>query len=81
MELTGARLAEAVAFALETLAGGAELKGPEESVRLFECWAAGVDFVNQIFDAVNAVFPQVLLNQLVVLQTDALLGARLAHLG
>lgn len=77
---TGAGLAEAVTLALETFAGGGKLEGPKEGVCLLECRSAGVDFVNQVFNAMDPVFPQMLLNQIVVLQAHALLGAGLADL-
>ena len=58
---------------VEATVGVGELEGPEEVVGLLEVGANGVDLVDQVFHADNAVLAEVLLDQLVVGQGDALL--------
>jgi len=50
-----------------------QLEGPQEVVCLLEVGADGVDFVDQVLDADDAVFAEVVLDDLVVGQGDALL--------
>ena len=57
----------------ETTSGGGELEGPEEVGGLLEVGANGVDLVNEVLDADNAVLAEVLLNDLVVGEREALL--------
>ena len=58
---------------VEATVGVGELEGPEEVVGLLEVGANGVDLVNQVFHADNAVLAKVLLNDLVVGKSNALL--------
>ena len=58
---------------VEATVGVGELEGPEEVVGLLEVGANGVDLVNQVFHADNAVLAEVLLNDLVVGKSNALL--------
>ena len=58
---------------VEATVGVGELEGPEEVVGLLEVGANGVDLVDQIFHADNAVLAEVLLNELVVGKGNALL--------
>jgi hypothetical protein len=57
----------------EATSGVRELEGPEEVVGLLEVGANGVDLVDQILHADNAVLAKVLLNDLVVGERDTLL--------
>ena len=63
LELAGAKAAGWVA----------QLEGPEEVAGLLEVGADGEDLVDQVFHADDAVFAQVVLDQLVVREGDALL--------
>ena len=58
---------------VEATVGVGELEGPEEVVGLLEVGANGVDLVDQVFHADNAVLAEVLLNDLVVGKSNALL--------
>ena len=58
---------------VEATVGVGELEGPQEVVGLLEVGANGVDLVNQVFHADNAVLAEVLLNDLVVGKSNALL--------
>ena len=58
---------------VEATVGVGELEGPEEVVGLLEVGANGVDLVDQVFHADNAVLAEVLLNELVVGKGNALL--------
>lgn len=58
---------------VEATVGVGELEGPEEVVGLLEVGADGVDLVDQVFHADNAVLAEVLLNELVVGKGNALL--------
>ena len=58
---------------VEATVGVGELEGPEEVVGLLEVGANGVDLVDQVFHADNAVLAEVLLNDLVVGKGNALL--------
>lgn len=51
----------------------AQLEGPKEVARLLEIRAHGVDLVNQILHAHNAVLAQMVLDQLIVGEGNALL--------
>lgn len=55
----------------EAASGVGQLEGPEEVVGLLEVGADGVDLVDQILHADNAVLAEVLLDHLVVGQGDA----------
>jgi hypothetical protein len=57
----------------EATSGVGELEGPEEVVGLLEVGANGVDLVDQILHADNAVLAKGLLNDLVVGERDTLL--------
>ena len=57
----------------ESTSGVGELEGPEEVVGLLEVGADGVDLVDQILHADDAVLAKVLLNDLIVGKSDALL--------
>jgi hypothetical protein len=57
----------------ETTGGRRELEGPQEVAGLLEVGADGVDLVDQVLDADNAVLAEVLLDDLVVGDGDALL--------
>lgn len=57
----------------ETTSGIAQLEWPEEVARLLEVRSDGGDLVDQIFHADDAEFAQVVFNQLVVGEWDALL--------
>lgn len=57
----------------EATSGVGELEGPEEVVGLLEVGANGVDLVDQILHADNAVLAEVLLDDLVVGEGSALL--------
>lgn len=57
----------------EATSGVGELEGPEEVVGLLEVGANGVDLVDQILHADNAVLAEVLLDDLVVGERSALL--------
>jgi len=57
----------------ETTSWVAELEWPQEVRRLLEVGSNGVDFVDQVFHADNAVLAQVILDQLVVCQSNSLL--------
>ena len=58
---------------VEATVGVGELEGPEEVVGLLEVGADGVDLVDQVFHADNAILAEVLLNELVVGKGNALL--------
>ena len=58
---------------VEATVGVGELEGPEEVVGLLEVGADGVDLVDQVLHADNAVLAEVLLNDLVVGKGNALL--------
>ena len=58
---------------VEATVGVGQLEGPDEVVGLLEVGANGVDLVDQVLHADNAVLAEVLLDQLVVGQGDALL--------
>ena len=51
----------------------AQLEWPQEARCLLEIWADSVDLVNQVLHTDNAVFAEVLFDQLIVSQGDALL--------
>jgi hypothetical protein len=57
----------------ESTSGVGELERPEEVVGLLEVGADGIDLVDQILHADDAVLAEVLLNDLVVGESDALL--------
>ena len=57
----------------ETTVGVAELEGPQEVGRLLEVGADGVDLVDEILHTDHAVLSEVLLDDLVVCQRQALL--------
>lgn len=57
----------------EATGGVGELEGPQEVVGLLEVGANGEDLVDQILHAHDAIFAQVVLDQLVVGQGNALL--------
>jgi len=61
----------------EATRGVGELEGPEEVARLLEVGADGVDFVDQVLHAHDAELAEVLLDDGVVGEGDALLLARL----
>lgn len=58
---------------VEATVGVGELEGPEEVVGLLEVGADGVDLVDQVLHADNAVLAEVLLDDLVVGERDTLL--------
>lgn len=58
---------------VEATGGVGELEGPEEVVGLLEVGADGVDLVDQVLHADNAVLAEVLLDDLVVGEGDTLL--------
>ena len=58
----------------ESTSGVAQLEWPEEIARLFEVRPHGGDLVNQVFHADDAELAQVVLDQLVVGEWNALLG-------
>lgn len=58
---------------VEATSGVGELEGPQEVVGLLEVGANGVDLVDQILHADNAVLAEVLLNDLVVGEGNTLL--------
>lgn len=58
---------------LEAAGRVAELERPEEVGCLLEAWTASYDFVDQVLHADNAVLAEVLLDDLVVGEGDALL--------
>jgi len=58
---------------VETAVGVGQLEGPQEVVGLLEVGANGVDLVDQILHADNAVLAEVLLDDLVVSQGSTLL--------
>jgi hypothetical protein len=57
----------------ETTSGGRELEGPQEVGGLLEVGADSVDLVDEILNADDAVLSEVLLNNLVISERDALL--------
>jgi hypothetical protein len=57
----------------EAASGVGELEGPEEVGGLLEVGADGVDLVDEVLDADDAVLAKVLLDNLVVGERDALL--------
>lgn len=57
----------------ETTSGGGKLEGPEEVGGLLEVGANGVDLVDEVLDADDAEVAEVLLNDLVVGERQALL--------
>lgn len=57
----------------ESTGGVGELEGPQEVAGLLEVGSDGVDFVDQILHAHNAVLSEVVLNKLVVAEGSALL--------
>lgn len=57
---------------VEATVGVGELEGPEEVVGLLEVGADGVDLVDQVLHADNAVLAEVLLDDLVVGERDTL---------
>ena len=59
---------------VEATSGVGELEGPQEVVGLLEVGANGVDLVDQILHADNAVLAEVLLNDLVVSEGNTLLS-------
>jgi len=58
---------------LEATSGVAELEGPQEVAGLLEVGADGVDLVDEILDADNAILTEVLLDDGVVGERDTLL--------
>jgi len=58
---------------VETTVGVGELEWPEEVGDLLEVWSDGVDLVDDVFHADNAVLAKVLLDNLVVGERHALL--------
>lgn len=58
---------------VEAAVGVGQLEGPEEVVGLLEVGADGVDLVDQVLHADNAVLAEVLLDDLVVGEGDTLL--------
>merc|ERR1712195_149154 len=69
---TLATLVESEALLWETSLGGVQLEWPEEVVGLLEGWADGVDLVDEILEAGDAVCAESVLNGLVVVEGDAL---------
>ncbi len=57
---------------LESTSGVAQLEGPEEVGSLLEVGANSVDLMNQIFHADDAVFAEILLNDGVISERNAL---------
>ena len=57
----------------ETTSGGRELEGPQEVGGLLEVGANGVELVDEVLNADNAVLAEVLLDDLVVGEREALL--------
>jgi hypothetical protein len=57
----------------ESTSGGRELEGPEEVGGLLEVGADGVELVDEVLDADNAVLAKVLLDDLVVRERETLL--------
>ena len=57
---------------LEASGGVAELEGPEEVARLLEIGADGDNLVDQVFHADDAVLAEIVLDQLVVGESNAL---------
>lgn len=57
----------------EATSGGGELEGPEEVVSLLEVGANGEDLVDQVLDGGDTELLEILLNDLVVGDGDALL--------
>jgi hypothetical protein len=57
----------------ESTSGGRELEGPEEVGDLLEVGADGVELVDEVLDADNAVLAKVLLDDLVVRERETLL--------
>lgn len=58
---------------VEATSGVGELEGPEEVVDLLEVGTDGIDLVDQVLHADNAVLAEVLLDDLVVGEGDTLL--------
>ena len=52
--------------------GTLELEGPEEVIGLFEVWAAGLDLVDEVLNADDAVLAELAFDGLVCAQWDAL---------
>lgn len=69
-----------VPLAFETLPGRAQFERPQEVIGLLEMGTAGVDFVNKVFDAMNAVLTKLLRNRSVVLQPYTRMRSPLPHL-
>lgn len=57
----------------ESTVGVGELEGPQEVAGLLEVWSDSVDLVDQIFHTDNAVLAEVVLDKLVVGESNALL--------
>merc|ERR1712183_755764 len=66
-------LTESVALADEATLWCGELERPEEVVCLLELRADGIDLVDQILDTLNAVLGELVADDLVVGERDALL--------
>lgn len=60
-----------VSLLFETLVGAVELEGPEEVVNSLEVGSASLDFVDNIFDAVNSEFTESSLNNDVIGEGDS----------
>merc|ERR1740138_1787433 len=69
-----ALLAEAVALLLEAALRGGELEGPQEVGGLLEAGPHGVDLVDEVLHAVDALLAEAGRDDLVVGQRDALLA-------
>jgi len=66
-------LHEGVSLVAESTLGGSELEGPQEVVGNLEVGSDSVDFVDQIFNADDAVLTKSLFNDLVISDGDSLL--------
>ena len=63
---------EGVSFVSETASGSSELEGPDEVVGLLEVRSAAVNFVDQIFNAVDVELSKAGLDGLVARERDSL---------
>ena len=63
---------EGVSLIVETTSGGVELEGPEEVVGFLEGRSNGDEFVDEIFNAVDSLSAESLLNDCIVSEGDSL---------
>lgn len=63
---------EGVSLGSESSSGSSEFEGPQEVVGFLEVFTAGVDFVDEIFNGVDALLSEALLDSVVGFQGNSL---------